>query len=211
VQPNWAEENLQVIRTLMERAGLYRRALAPVMLAVGLVGVGAVPLGLRFCGQSLSSFINYWSVVCLVAVAIAIVIIRRQAIRSSEPFWSAPTRRVASAMLPALIAGAAVPHVLCAVVPEISTSNVDAEYFIPLWLLFYGCALHSAGLFISKGTRWLGWMFIVIGIFLFALAVVDRNRHAIPSPHMVMGATFGGLHFLAAAYLYFTEKKEPTP
>ena len=29
--------------------------------------------------------------------------------------------------------------------------------------------------------------------------------------NLVMAATFGGLHILAAAYLYFTEKREPTP
>ena len=30
MEPNWAGEHLQVIRTLMERSALYRRALAPV-------------------------------------------------------------------------------------------------------------------------------------------------------------------------------------
>jgi len=38
---NWAAENLQVIRTLMERSTLYRRALAPVMLVSGLIGTSA--------------------------------------------------------------------------------------------------------------------------------------------------------------------------
>ena len=31
MEPNWAAEHLQVIRTLMERSALYRRALAPIM------------------------------------------------------------------------------------------------------------------------------------------------------------------------------------
>ena len=40
MQTDWAGENLQVIRTLMERASLYRRALAPIMLTLGALGLG---------------------------------------------------------------------------------------------------------------------------------------------------------------------------
>ena len=36
---NWAEDNLQTIRTLMERASVYRRALAPVSMAAGGMGL----------------------------------------------------------------------------------------------------------------------------------------------------------------------------
>src|SRR5438132_963526 len=35
---NWAAEHLQVIRTLMERSAVYRRALAPVMILNGVLG-----------------------------------------------------------------------------------------------------------------------------------------------------------------------------
>ena len=41
METNWAAEHLQVIRTLMERSALYRRALAPVMLVSGVLGTGA--------------------------------------------------------------------------------------------------------------------------------------------------------------------------
>ena len=39
MESNWAAENLQTIRTLMERSAVYRRALAPVMTYVGVVGI----------------------------------------------------------------------------------------------------------------------------------------------------------------------------
>src|SRR5436189_1798 len=39
MESNWATEHLQVIRTLMERAEIYRRALAPVMLLTGTAGL----------------------------------------------------------------------------------------------------------------------------------------------------------------------------
>jgi len=39
------------------------------------------------------------------AVAAAFLLVRLQAFKDSEPFWSPPTRRVAQALLPALAAG----------------------------------------------------------------------------------------------------------
>src|SRR6266446_9747026 len=39
MESNWAAEHLQVIRTLMERSAVYRRALAPIMIFNGIVGV----------------------------------------------------------------------------------------------------------------------------------------------------------------------------
>ncbi len=44
MQTDWAAENLRVIRTLMERGAVYRRALAPLVGAVGLAGVAAALL-----------------------------------------------------------------------------------------------------------------------------------------------------------------------
>ena len=38
MESNWAAEHLQVIRTLMERSAVYRRALAPVMIFNGCLG-----------------------------------------------------------------------------------------------------------------------------------------------------------------------------
>ena len=43
---SWAAENLQTIRTLMERSALYRRALAPIMTYNGVVGCVAAVIGL---------------------------------------------------------------------------------------------------------------------------------------------------------------------
>ena len=204
MEPNDAAENLQVIRTLMERSAVYRRALAPVMLTVGIIGAVAAPLGVQFGDSATSAFVFYWSGVCAVAVAVALSIVRRQAIKSNEPFWSAPTRRVATAMFPALFAGATVGHAIGFFIPHIS-----ATLLIPFWLLFYGSALHAAGMFISAGTRRLGWVFIAAGIaviiFLFNARGPDR------APHAMMGLTFGGLHLAAAAYLFLTERRAKMP
>ena len=48
METNWAAEQLQTIRTLMERSAVYRRALAPIMLFAGFAGVLAAAGGLVF-------------------------------------------------------------------------------------------------------------------------------------------------------------------
>ena len=48
MESNWAAEQLQTIRTLMERSAVYRRALAPIMLFVGFAGVLTAAVGLIF-------------------------------------------------------------------------------------------------------------------------------------------------------------------
>src|SRR5207245_2063268 len=85
----------------MERSAIYRRALAPTTLLVGGVGLVASIIG-RLAGiQSPRAFGFYWLAVCLVSVAGALLIVRRQALKESAPFWSPPTRRVVQALLPA--------------------------------------------------------------------------------------------------------------
>ncbi len=211
MEPNDAAENLQVIRTLMERSAVYRRALAPVMLAVGIIGSVAAPIGVRFADSTFAQFVYFWSAVCAVAVTAAFIIVRRQAIRNNEPVWSAPTRRVATAMFPPLFAGAAFFYAIMAVVPEYSGGKHQASICVPLWLFFYGCAVHAAGLFISAGTRRLGWVFILAGLTVFTLLMTNPKDSVPPSPDAIMGFTFGGLHLLAAAYLFITERRAKKP
>ncbi len=214
MQPNWAEENLQVIRTLMERAGLYRWALAPVMLTVGLLGLGGAFAGEVLGFDSAPSFIRLWFLVAFAAIAFSLLIVRRQALRSEERFWTPPTKKVCMAMTPALTAG-----FLIAAVPMLdSGGSASAVGYVFAWPLLYGCALHSAGQFISRGVRLLGWAFVFSAVFLGYLAISSNSHTGLRDnaivwlrPHRLMGCMFGGLHLLAAAYLYFTEKKEPTP
>src|SRR5215475_3352591 len=108
METNWAAEHLQVIRTLMERSALYRRALAPIMIYNGVLGTLGALVGLTVEVDKPRPFIIFWVCVALIALAGSFFLVRRQALKASEPFWSPPTRRVTQAMLPALAAGAIV-------------------------------------------------------------------------------------------------------
>jgi hypothetical protein len=221
VQPNWAEENLQVIRTLMERAGPYRRALAPVMFSAGLLGLVAAVIGNQFdaIAPRHKGFLYYWTVVCAFALVVVSSIIRRQAVRDGESFWTAPMKRVTQSLLPHFAGGALFT---CSYSAHMAPSDgLGAGYnqlivlqIVTLWLAFYGCSLCAAGQFISAGVRRLGLCFILSGAAIYLNTSSNPKLWHVSlfaDPNFVMGLTFGGFHLLAAAYLYFTEKREPTP
>jgi hypothetical protein len=195
MESNWAAENLQTIRTLMERSAVYRRALAPVMIFVGSVGIVAAIIGASLKIDDTKLFTIYWMTVSIVAIAGAFVKVRRQALKSAEPFWSPPTRRIAQAMVPALLVG---------FVFGLVAGGVQA---VPIWSLFYGLALHAAGFFMPRGIKWFGWAFIIAGLgLLFKLAVsIPRGDYF---PHLLMGVLFGASHLAYGVYLYFTEPRK---
>ena len=210
MDPNSAAENLQVIRTLMERSALYRRALAPVMLAAGVLGVAGGLIGNQFHLDSFRAFVVFWFTIAAMVIGISLLIARRQALSSQEPFWTPPTRQVAKAMTPPLVAG-----FLIALPPCLAGASMMSSAMVILWSLLYGCALHSAGLFVSRGVRQLGWAFILASIVIGHMGLstnmgggIDGKPSIWFQPHTLMGLTFGGLHLIAAVYLYVTEKRK---
>jgi hypothetical protein len=189
---NWAEENLQTIRTLMERSALYRRALAPIMICTGVIGIGGAVLGWALPLESDRRFELYWMIVAIVAVLGALVLIRRQAVRQGEVFWSPPMRRVAQAMLPAMLVGfvaACFYH--------------DPFALVVIWPVLYGLAMHAAGFFMPRGIRLFGWIFLAVGLLLYFI----EPRSLAISPHLLMGLIFGASHLAYGIYLYLTEPK----
>jgi hypothetical protein len=200
MNPNWAEENLQTIRTLMERTALYRRALAPIMLFAGALGLIAAGAGFIFQLNSMRAFGALWLSTAAVAVIGAFLIARRQALRDKEYFWSLPTRRIAQALLPPLFSGMFISIVLVCV----GLANTVVLTF--LWLLFYGCALHSAGFFMPRGMKIFGWIFIAFACVILGVLVFLVPSDIEFSAHWLMGFFFGVLHLAYGAYLYLTEK-----
>ena len=208
MESNWAAEHLQVIRTLMERSALYRRALAPIMIFNGIVGGGAAVLGWALRVGSVQAFILFWAAVALVGLTGSLLLVRRQALKESEPFWSPPTRRVSQAVLPPLVAGLLISVVVLVwsgPKPE-NASSAPVSLWLPLsWVVLYGCAFHAAGFFMPRGMRLFGWVFIIGGCGLFAAgAAIDTAAPAVCA-HGIMGIFFGGLHLAYGVYLYFTE------
>jgi hypothetical protein len=206
MNPKWAEENLQTIRTLMERSALYRRALAPVMIICGIAGLAGGVIG-RLCKlNSYPAFVAVWVSTAIFALSCSILLMRRQALKDSEPFWSAPTRRIAQALTPPFLVGAVITGVMFDG-GDVALAEIIA---ILVWCLTYGCGIHAAGFFMPRGIRWFGWVFLSAGFALIALLCADVDLlQLFGSLHLLMALIFGGLHLAYGIYLYFTEKKNP--
>ncbi|HTB83739.1 MAG TPA: hypothetical protein VK742_08800 [Candidatus Sulfotelmatobacter sp.] len=213
MNPNWAEENLQTIRTLMERSAVYRRALAPIMTLAGIIGLVAAAAGVLFDINRTKSFGLFWLGVAVVAIVVALIIARRQAMKDREKFWSPPTRQVAQAMALPLAIG----FILSLFLVILDKDDAPASGFITtfIWMLFYGSALYSAGFFMPRGIKIFGLIFVISALFLI-VAVAERwlpqqllDMLDNTSAHWLMGFFFGILHLAYGVYLYFTEKKNP--
>jgi hypothetical protein len=204
---NWAAEHLQTIRLLMERSALYRRALAPISVFVGVVGALAAAAGWALKIESPGRFAVYWLAVSVVALIGGLLLVRRQAIKHGESFWSPPTRRVAQAMMPPMVVGLAFGLMIAKWSREFQ-ERYDAEFIslglIIWWALLYGLALHAAGFFMARGIRLFGWGFVLAGLILLAAMVWTNLSASGVSPHVLMGIIFGGSHLAYGIYLYFT-------
>ncbi len=196
-----AETRLQTIRTLMERSALYRRALGPIMIWLGVVATAASLLGWFLQINHPKQFVSYWLGVSVAAATGAFLMTRRQAVKAEEPFWTAPAKRVVHALVPPLVIGG---------VLSVLGSMTDFGPFVRIlpiiWVWCYGCALHSASFFMAQGVRSLGWGFILLGFADAWLSPKIANHEGVEFGHLTMGLCFGGLHLIAGAYLYWTER-----
>jgi len=146
--------------------------------------------------------------VCLIVLAGAFFLVRRQALKNSENFWSPPTRRVAQAMLPALL----LCSLACLAVATLFTrgdASAAAILLIIIWTLLYSLALLSAGFFMPRGVRFFGLGFLIAGLILVCCWIGGK----FPDwgdyfPHLLMGVIFGASHLAYGIYLYFTEPRK---
>ena len=201
VNANWAEENLKTIRSLMEQAQVYRRAMAPLAIQVGTMGVVAAGFEEATGWIGPSYFAAYWLGVAVVSALTALILVRRQALKSDEEFWSPPTRRVAQAMLPMLATGLGLGLFELLQEPEAR----DSIRLTSFWLILYGGALHAAGFFMRRGIKLVGWLYVFFGLILLFISNNESlkfvNQHA---THWLMGLGFGAVNLAYGIYLKLT-------
>jgi hypothetical protein len=201
MKTDWAEQNLQVIRTLMERSTIYQRALGPIMWWIGGLATVSAAMGwwqAQSDGYYGDRFFLHWTLTSVVAMGGAFGLARRQARKEGEAFWSPAARRVAQALLPAVVVGLIVTGFLW------KNGLYAHAPMVGLWAMLYGCAVHAAGFFAPRGLRALGWVAIACGLGWW----VWTTGHDVARSHVAMGAIFGGLHLGYAVYLTVI-KREP--
>jgi hypothetical protein len=200
-----AEEDLRVIRALMERATIYRAISAPAALVAGLLSVfatAAVYLNEQASfniGQPLGAreFAIAWLLVLALTALANAFFIWREAKKDGRPFVSSGMRLALQAIAPSLV----IPAVFTVWFFTTGYKGAAEYQLAVVWIAFYGLALLSTGLFAPRSLVFLGWAFLVSGIALPALRNVLAN---LPSslPNLALGVTFGLYHLVYAICIW---------
>jgi hypothetical protein len=198
MQSNEAEEHLRVIRSLMEKATIYRAISAPTALIAGLLAIGAAYLGYRVELKSLefptenSSLSDYafpliW--LCMLALVGAANgwFLFQDARRRGDKFISNGMKMALISLIPS--------HLTAAVLSVVFQAYPSVLALI--WIVFHGIGLLATGHFSPRSMTLLGWGFLLAGLGTIVAHTVAPS--SVPSPHILMGITFGGFHLIYAA------------
>lgn len=202
-----AAEDLRVIRSLMERATIYRAISAPTALVGGLLAV-ATSAALCFflrdrpvetSERDCQLFAATWLVVLFLVLAVNAFFVRREAHRQGRPFISPGAKLAIRAVIP------------CLIIPAIATvwffrnaDPIDEIVIVCVWTAFYGLALLATALFAPLALTLLGWAFL-----LSSLVIAWWPKSFTFDPHnyfpsLAMGATFGLFHLIYAVCIWTT-------
>jgi len=201
-----AEEHLRVIRSLMERATIYRAISAPTAMSGGISSLcwGAWSLFLMrtlandFGNGVLSDqysfrFFGGWLGVLSVTMASNTLFLWLAARSRREPFYSPAMRKALWALFPPLLCGAA--FTLFGIIGK--GANVWA---LPcIWMIFYGLGLLGTAQFAPRSIPVLGWFFLIAGLLAFGTR--ELRLGPVDSPYgatILMMATFGIFHIVYA-------------
>jgi hypothetical protein len=197
-----AEQHLQAIRSLMERATIYRAISAPTALVAGVLAVSASALILlRAEYATPDRCIVVWLGVLAITLLANFVLIWIGARRRGEPLFSSGMRMALLAVIP--------PVAAAAVLTIFARHGLQVAL---VWTLFYGLALLTTSHFAPRSLVMLGWAFLLSSLGALAAthsAPAELLRdHAQRIGALLMGVTFGLYHLLYAACTWPRGKSE---
>ncbi|HUF61480.1 MAG TPA: hypothetical protein VMN36_05345 [Verrucomicrobiales bacterium] len=188
-----AEENLRLIRALLERAVVYRAISGQAALAGGALAVLAAVLArVSALDATAGGFLGIWLSVLAAAVAFNTFLLWKSAGSKGQPFLSGPMKTALRAILPPLAAGG-IAGVAAAI------GGGDLRTCASVWVLCYGMALHAAWSFSPASLHRLGLVFLAAGAVLLAFYLNPLGVSWPSGPgsaSLVMGATFGLFHVI---------------
>src|SRR5262249_47462160 len=156
---------LRVIRSLMEKATIYRAISAPGALIGGGLSVAAAVVGVKLSqpgGDVPNDWFRFeipWGIVFVLTAIANLVLFCRDAENRDEAFVSPRMELAIRGMIPALLGGGFALFV---------TGDGQWPGTASLWVLFYGISLLAAAHFAPKSICWLGRAFFGAGCVVLA-------------------------------------------
>ncbi len=204
-----ALENLRVIRSLMEKAHIYRAISAPAALVGGVLAVGVSLWGMaaftKINDMPHDQFLWQWLSVLAVTSVLNVVLLSRDARRRGQPFLSDGMRMALRAILPPMMVGGVLGIGLVVYLHNLTLAAL-------IWILCYGLALLATASFSPRSLLWLGWAFVISGLTLFLVWAANGDIRLLPTDEgpasFAMGVTFGLLHIVYAIAVFVSKKPE---
>ncbi len=185
--PHEAEENLRVIRELMERSTKYSTFSGPSGVLAGAASIVGCLVTRALSARPPESdsfripFLVTWSLVILFAIGADFLLMKRRAARVGKRIVSRLGKQMVFAAGPGLGTGALLTLFLL-------QHNLLAGVY-PLWMLCYGIAVCAVGQFSQREVKALGVSFLLAG----ALTLLVPGL-GLP----MMALSFGGFHIVYA-------------
>jgi hypothetical protein len=205
-----ASSQLRVIRSLMERATIYRAMSAPTSFVGGLLSIGGFGAAYyakhhRHVPLSSNEFLVVWLVILALTGLTNVVFLARDAARRGDPFISSGMKCAFFSLAPAFFAAG------------LLTLMIHRPIHLALvWITFYGIGLLATQHFAPRSLVILGLAFFVTGCGL----VASWKHLFLPNPHLepsalvvsgLMAATFGGYHLAYAAVVWALGEEKSAP
>lgn len=212
-----ALENLRVIRSLMEKAHIYRAISAPAALAGGVLALAAAGWGAWGWYQELyksgtamcpSCFLWTWFSVLGVTSVLNMALLARDAGRRGQPFVSEGMRTALRAILPPMFVGGVVGTGLIVYMHNFVMA-------VLIWILCYGLALLGTASFSPRSLVRLGWVFVATGLLAFAAWAPNSDARLLATDggpaSVLMGFTFGLFHIVYGLAVGLGKKRRCLP
>ena len=173
-----ALDNLQFIRSTMERAGSFTAVPGWGMVVVGCTALAATGLAVRQARDA--DWLAVWLGEAVLGVVVGGAAMVQKARAANDPLLSGPGRRFGLSFLPPIVVGALL---------TIALRGAGLFALMPgVWLLLYGTAVATAGAFSVRIVPLMGMCFMVLGtVALFTPAGFWP---------WFMAAGFGGLNIV---------------
>jgi hypothetical protein len=196
-----AAEQLRVIRSMMERATIFRALSGETALVGGAAALGAAWITENRQGMA---WAGWWLAGLAFVIAFNIFQLIRLGSAHQRPFWSSGLRLALRGALPPIIAGGFLGVLF------IRSGQVPAA--ASMWIIHYGLALLAIREFAPRSMVFLGWSFVAFGLVALSIVaqVIDLpgqwSQHINPS--RLMALAFGGFHLIYGALIVTTKSRD---
>ncbi len=201
-----AVEQLRVIRSMMERATIFRALSGETALMGGAAALAAAWLSDGKVGWP-------WAYFWLTGLGLVLIFNVIQILRASSAhnrvFWSTGLRTALRGALPSLVAGG-----FLGLLYVRSCTPDQTKVAASIWILNYGIALLAIREFAPRSMIWLGWAFVTFGLLCLG-GLTHLNEflsHTVgnlSSSHL-MAIAFGGFHLVYGGIIVTTGGRDET-